>query len=141
VDHLTWNDKYFVGLKVLDDQHLELFANLNRLHQAMTSGLGPSVTGPLISTLMEATRRHFVREEEILAELGYPGLESHHTQHLELIRRAQSYCTRYRCRESPLSPHLLNFLRDWFAHHLQTSDHAYATWCKEHAQGQEVRVP
>ncbi len=68
VDHLAWNDKYSVGLKVLDDQHLELFANLNRLHQAMTSGLDPSVTGPPSLSLIEATRRHFTSEEEILAE-------------------------------------------------------------------------
>ena len=128
--HLAWNDEYLVGINVLDDQHIELFEIVNRLHEAMMSGQEPAVTGPLMATLIAATRRHFETEEKILADLGYPGLESHRELHRELVRRAQSYCVRYRCEEKPLSPHLLNFLRDWLANHIWSCDQEYAVWLK-----------
>ena len=50
---MTWNDRYSVGVGVLDQQHIALFAILNDLYDAMKKGQAQAVTGPLLRKLAE----------------------------------------------------------------------------------------
>ena len=129
--YLAWNNKYLVGMEVLDYQHQQIFAKINEVYDALMRGAAPTATAEKMHQFTIAARDHFATEEAILSAAGYPGLSTHRVLHVELIRRVQAYCSRCKCGENVLSPHLLNFLRDWFAHHLECADHEYAVWLKE----------
>ncbi|MGB8260827.1 MAG: bacteriohemerythrin [Terracidiphilus sp.] len=129
---LNWSEKYSVGVKSLDNQHTALVGTLNELHTAMLKGQAASVTGNLLRKLVEYTRNHFAQEEALMSRAGYPGLETHRTQHHELTKQVGEYVERYERGEITLNLHLLNFLRDWLANHIQKSDKEYGPWLNQH---------
>ncbi len=135
--YLAWNNKYLVGMEVLDYQHQQIFEMVNTVYASLISGAEPGTTADLVQRLMDTTREHFATEEAILSAAGYPGLGAHRALHAELIRRVQSYCSRSKCGENLLSPHLVNFLRDWWVHHLECIDREYALWLQKVVCGEE----
>jgi hemerythrin-like metal-binding protein len=129
---LTWNQKYSVGVRALDDQHTGLFNILNELHAAMMKGQAQTLTGPLLKKLVEYTHKHFTDEEAMMARTNYPGLASHRTEHQDLVKQVEGYVARFERGDITLNLHLLNFLRDWLTNHIQKSDHQYGPWLNEH---------
>jgi len=127
----AWNSKYSVGVKSLDGQHTVLFEILDDLHGAMMKGQAQPMTGPILRKLVEYTRTHFTAEEGMMAAAKYPGLTEHRAMHRDLIRQVEDYSARYERGEITLNLHLLNFLRDWLANHIQKVDHEYGPWLNE----------
>jgi len=128
---LTWNTKYSVGVKALDDQHTILFGLLNDLHSAMMKGEAQRVTGPLLRKLVNYTHTHFTSEEKMMEATEYPGLAAHRAQHRELMNQVQDYSARFERVEVTLSFKLLIFLRDWLTAHIEKDDRQYGPWLNE----------
>jgi hemerythrin-like metal-binding protein len=125
---LTWSSKYSVGVQSMDSQHTVLFGILNDLHAAMMKGQAQNMTGSLLKKLVDYTRNHFSTEESMMAAAGFPGLAQHRAKHHELIKQVGEFSARYQRGESALNLHLLNFLRDWLANHIQQEDQQYGPW-------------
>jgi hemerythrin-like metal-binding protein len=125
---LTWSDKYSVGVKELDGQHMKLVETLNQLHDGMMKGQAKSVTGPLLMKLVDYTRDHFAAEERIFATTRYPQAARHKTEHVELTRQVEEFVGRYDRGEITLNVQLLNFLRDWLTNHILKEDKEYGPW-------------
>ncbi len=128
----TWSEKYFVGVKEMDNQHSVLVGILNELHAAMMEGQAKSVTGPLLNKLLEYTRYHFASEEKILAATKYPLLMQQSIMHQKLTKRVVEFAERYERGEKNLSLDLMSFLRDWLSTHILKEDHQYGPWMNEH---------
>jgi hemerythrin-like metal-binding protein len=129
---MAWNNKFSVGVKMLDEQHSGLFETLNELHGAMLKGQAQSLTGPLLRKLVDYTRRHFAAEEAMLVTTQYPGLAAHRVKHHDLTKQVVEYVTRFEKGEVTLNLQLMNFLRDWLTNHIQKVDKEYAPWLSEH---------
>jgi hemerythrin len=129
---VTWNQKYSVGVRALDDQHTGLFDIMNDLHSAMMKGEAHTQTGPLLKKLVAYTRTHFAEEESLLARTKYPGLAAHRDLHETLVKQVEGYVGRYERGEITLNVHLLNFLRDWLTNHIRKADLQYGPWLNEH---------
>jgi len=129
---MTWNNRYSVGVKMLDDQHTGLFETLNELHGAMMKGQAQSLTGPLLHKLVDYTRRHFAAEEAMMVSTRYPGLAAHRAKHHELTKQVEEFVGRFEKGEITLNLHLMNFLRDWLNNHILKEDKEYGPWMIEH---------
>jgi len=129
---MTWDDKYSVGVKSIDDQHIVLFGFLNDLHDAMLKGEGSKMTGPLLKKLANYTRTHFVEEEKMMAAAKYPRLSEHQAKHRELMKHVATYALRFEHGEATLNLHLMNFLRDWLTTRILKVDHQYGRCLNEH---------
>ncbi|MFZ1087099.1 MAG: bacteriohemerythrin [Terracidiphilus sp.] len=125
---MTWNDRYSVGVKALDEQHKALVDTLNKLHEAMMKGQAKTITGPLLTKLVKYTQEHFAAEEKLMKATGYPGLVQHISKHQALIKQVGEFVGRYERGEITLSTDLLNFLRDWLGTHIQKEDKEYGPW-------------
>lgn len=125
---MTWSDKYSVGVKALDNQHMVLVDTLNKLHDAMKTGQAREVTGPLLKMLAEYTNEHFAAEEKMMASAKYPALAQHIVLHRELIKQVKEFVVRFEKGEIALSVDLLNFLRDWLMTHILKADQEYGPW-------------
>jgi hemerythrin-like metal-binding protein len=130
---MTWNDRYSVGIAVLDQQHIVLFRILNDLYDAMRKGQAQTVTGPLLRKLAEYTRSHFAAEEAMMLSADFPGLVEHRVKHRDLIKQVEAFAARFEKGDAMLSVDLFNFLRDWLTTHIQKEDKEYSPWLTEHA--------
>ena len=129
---LTWSDKYSVGVKSMDTQHIELVSTLNDLHAAMLKGLAQEATGPLLRKLVAYTHNHFSAEESVLASTKYPGLLQHRLKHRDLTRQVEEFVGRFERGEITVNIHLMNFLRDWLTNHILKEDKEYGPWLTQH---------
>jgi len=129
---LTWNDRYSVGVKNLDDQHAVLVETLNELHEAMMKGKAKEITGVMLGKLVDYTRVHFSSEEQMMKAARFPGLAAHRAKHQELTRQVGEFVGRYERGEITLNLQLLNFLRDWLSNHILKEDQEYGPWLNSH---------
>lgn len=128
-----WNDSYSVRVKVVDEQHKHLVGILNNLHDAMTKGCAPGVTGPLLQELVEYTQTHFAAEEGFMEHAAYLGLRLHRVHHRELTKQVEDFVARHKRGEVALNIGLMNFLRDWLKNHIMKEDKEYGPWLNEHS--------
>jgi len=98
---------------------------LNRLYDGMRSGQGKDVVGKVLDDLINYTKFHFAREEELFTRTGYPAVE-HKEQHRLLVKQVDDLRSRFKSGEISISIETLDFLKDWLAIHIQGSDKNYA---------------
>ena len=129
---LTWSDKFSVGVDSIDKQHTILFNTINDLHSAMLKGQSKAVIGDLLHTLLAYTHFHFDSEEAMMEKAKYPSLPTHRLKHRELTKKVEDFIARYEKGDITVSHHLLAFLSDWLATHIQGTDKEYGPFMNEH---------
>jgi len=129
---LVWTEKFSVGIKKIDDQHMVLVETLNQLHAAMMKGQAQTVTGSLLKKLVDYTRDHFSSEEYMMVTANYPGLAAHRVKHRDLTNQVEEFIERFERGEIRMNLELLTFLNDWLTTHIQKEDKEYAPWMIEH---------
>lgn len=82
---LAWRDGLSVHNAEVDRDHKELIARVNDLNAALVAQSGRAEVLRLMQILLDSATRHFEREEALLCERGYPGVERHRQSHVRLI--------------------------------------------------------
>jgi hemerythrin-like metal-binding protein len=118
-----WTPSMSVGLDALDNDHIRLIEILNCLEEASTRKQD-FVT--LLSDLVTRSSEHFVREEAIIKDLGFPQTDVHMAEHRIFQDVLVHISTRYRPLWSPaLMRASVDYLREWLMHHILLQDMAY----------------
>lgn len=120
---LEWSEAYECGHALLDGQHRTLFRDANALLEASQTN-SPDVLARF-DELISHVLGHFVDEERVLAQIGYPHAAAHCAAHATLTRTA------LRLREAMIQSHhrheeLLEFLvGDVVRRHLLVDDRRF----------------
>jgi hemerythrin len=128
----AWDQSYSVRVEQLDDQHKGLFTTINELNEAMRTGHGKDVIGEVVDRLAVYTRTHFLREELLMQQCGYPRLAEHKAQHQALMASVEKYKRDLFEGRNPNTVEVLNFLRTWLTEHIRNSDKAYSDHLNAH---------
>lgn len=127
-----WNAEYSVANAALDAQHQQLFAILNRLHDALTSQSGgdtPQLQQEIMDSLLGYTRTHFAEEEEMMLKAGYPGYDRHCEAHRRLIEQVEQMGERLEKGDASLREDVFSFLfGDWLLDHILHMDSQYVPY-------------
>ncbi len=83
---LQWDRSLSVGVKLIDDQHQELFRKVNGLIEAMMQNQGKAELDRLLSFLGSYVIEHFGAEERLMAKYRYPDAARHKQQHAEFVK-------------------------------------------------------
>ena len=77
-NQLVWNDRYNVGVDVIDKEHKKLFRILNKLFAfGQQETKRPWVCQETVKYFKDHALRHFQDEEEYMVSVGYTGLKTH----------------------------------------------------------------
>ncbi len=121
-----WDPRLATGKPTIDAQHQRLFGMLDELHGAIVDGRDAEMLDGVIDELQRFAAEHFRDEEALMAEVEYPGLDSHHQLHENLERRTDEMAEKYRSGEYTISISLAMFLRDWLSDHIGEHDRLLA---------------
>lgn len=73
-----WNERYNIGVNIIDKEHKKLFRILNKLFEfGQQETKRPWVCQETVKYFKEHAVRHFQDEEEYMASIGYAGLQTH----------------------------------------------------------------
>ena len=129
---LEWNDKYSVGVELIDDQHKIMFATINELIDAIDTTPTKEKLVAIIEQLVNYKKFHFATEEKYFAEFNYEKSDDHIAKHRmfnEKLAEVQS-----KCGDDVilLAFELVDFLEDWLVDHLMTADQEYKACFQAH---------
>ena len=129
---LTWNSTCRVGVRAMDDQHGILIDTINELQAELLRGCSRETLGAQLNQLLKFTSMHFQGEEQLMEQLGFPGLAEHRAEHQRLLTQIRESSHRVqRSGDVPVCT-LLQFLRDWYLEHFEGPDQEYGPWLNEH---------
>lgn len=75
------------GNAIIDNEHRELFAAVNKLMDACSKGQGRTSIEPTMKFLLNYVDKHFAHEEELQRKSSYPGLAAHKQFHITYTRK------------------------------------------------------
>jgi hemerythrin len=132
---IEWTEDLSVGVTEIDNQHKELFRQINMLIEACHQGRGAQAVGEVLSFLDSYARLHFGTEEDYMQKYQFPGMESHRRQHQEFIANLTEVKERF-AQEGP-GVHIVvitnRILAGWLNNHIRRSDKVLGAHIKAHS--------
>lgn len=121
----VWKESFNLGVERIDEQHRCLFEVMNRLYVSMASGEPEAIVVNALNDLRFYASQHFTEEEAALTRVGYPGLETHRSQHDYFSGQLEAFDVR-----KPRAGEALAFLKDWFLKHVLGTDRTTEEWLR-----------
>jgi hemerythrin len=125
---IEWDGTYSIGIKKLDDHHQHLFTLINRAFDSYNRGAGEETVKKLLDELLEYATYHFSVEEIWMAEVAYPKIEEHYSQHKVLVDKVAEMMELYKTVGSGILASTLIFMNSWLTQHILQSDMDYARY-------------
>lgn len=125
MSYVDWNDSMSVGVRAIDQQHRQLLALINELHDAMTQGQGTRVLQQIVDGLIEYTNVHFATEESYLDACNYVDCTAHKKQHRDFVAQVTDFKQGFDEGRLMLTLDVMSFLGEWLVDHIQGSDASY----------------
>ena len=128
---MTWTEKYSTGIMQIDLEHKRLVALVNELYDAMSQGKGDAALGKVLDGLAAYCRTHFLTEERLFQQHGYPDFSEHKGIHDRLTAKVTSMLRDFRVGKGQSTIQTVNFLKDWLNKHILETDQKYAPFLRE----------
>lgn len=127
---IEWEEKYELGIPVIDEQHKELIRLTSKLSELLTDAVqGDDIFDEMVEIIQAVTAYtvyHFKYEEHLFEKLGYDAKESHIEEHNKLIHEIESLDLRAVDEDQvTYGKKILKFLITWVFKHISGSDFLY----------------
>ena len=132
---LNWNQDYVVGNESIDSDHRQLFELINSFHHEYIQNRDRAKIRRLLNELVRYCEDHFRREEQLMAEAAYPGLDAHCQIHAKLFETIFDLQAQLENDSFKMDRETIGFLRHWLTDHVVEHDVAFARFLSKAAAG------
>lgn len=126
--YVQWDDSLSVGIEVIDEDHKKLLGLINNLQTAAHYNTGEAFERQALEELVNYTKFHFQREEDLMQTHGYADLEEHKAQHAAMIAEVGRVLQAYETDRERTIEKLCHYLKQWLLKHIAGTDQAYAPY-------------
>jgi hemerythrin len=127
---VEWDNKYSVGIPLIDQQHKELIRITNVLYEGVLKGdeASRAYFKDAVHGVVDYTKYHFSAEEKIMENIGFPGLTDHKKEHETFVKKLIADVQLFESGKQFISNVFVKFLRDWVLLHIAISDKKYGKY-------------
>jgi len=121
---VQWDNSYSVGVRPIDEQHMELIRLTNNLFNSCMAGQN-KITEVFLTTIhevVEYTLYHFGTEEKLMERINYPHCINHKREHNNFVREVITKVEEFKAGKQRAPLEFVCFLREWVLHHIAVSD-------------------
>jgi len=129
--YISWDEKFSISFKMIDEQHKTLVDLVNNLHVAMAVGKGKQIISKVLQSLVDYTVNHFSTEEKFMIRYNYPWYLAHKAEHRNFIDRVSEFQKGYNDGKLSLSIEVMAFLKDWLVNHILNTDQKLGAFLNE----------
>ena len=132
MDRIGWSSEFETGIKIIDEQHNELFRIMDTFAIAIYGGEGKNKLSQLLIFLDNYIQVHFNTEEKLLALNNYSEYDEHikmHGQFASIFNDYQKDVIQ-RGGDSYLAMRLEKEIRSWWENHILKTDVKYVPQIK-----------
>ena len=124
---IQWEDRFRVGVDIIDIQHITLLSLYNRLQSSINGGECEEALRRTAKDLIDYAKKPLVEEETLLKRYSVTGLEEHLAEHQEFKDYVLGlYVQLTFADEYLLAGEVLEFLEKWLEEHIGQSDKTQA---------------
>ena len=130
---ITFDKTLETGNELIDGQHKELIARVNKLTDSLETGREKNVAIQTLDFLMDYTEFHFQAEEKLQEEKGYPELAAHKEIHKSFVQAVDDLRSMLEEEEGPSDAFVAAVNKnvvDWLKNHIQGCDKKVAEFVK-----------
>lgn len=126
-DFVVWEDRFNVGIGIIDEQHRKLIEFTNQLFEGCRAGQDTANEAfrKILKDVVAYVRIHFTSEEQLMQGLGWDGYAAHKKLHEEFVRRVLEDVANFESGQRFVPNLFVRFLRDWLLEHIAVEDHKY----------------
>ncbi|MDR2069692.1 MAG: bacteriohemerythrin [Spirochaetaceae bacterium] len=127
---VEWDDRYLIGIPLIDDQHKELIRLTNALYESCLQGdeAARESFKIAIQGTVDYVKFHFSAEERVLQNVNYPEFAVHKKQHEEFVKQILEEVKAFEEGKKFVPNVFVRFLRDWILTHIAMADKKYAAY-------------
>lgn len=123
MEQLQWNERFSVGVGLIDNQHKNLFSIINDLIVAMEKKQQQNVIDQILSEILAYTEYHFSSEEKFFSI--HPDYEKHCLLHKKFIAKVMAQVDSCQNGNRDISEETLEFLINWLKDHVLNTDQSF----------------
>jgi len=130
---IVWEDSWSVGIKDIDEDHKKLVLLIQKLFGALITAQGAEYVKTVFFELIDYTRYHFEREEEIYEKYDFNDLERHKQLHQDLIQQVLDISKELLSKgeTEQVSDDFFEFLKRWLVDHILEEDLKFKTFLEQ----------
>jgi hemerythrin len=127
---VVWDDRYSVGIPLIDDQHKKLIELTNGLYDACREGTGAAETHfqEAIRGTVDYVKYHFAAEEKLLENVRYPDFAAHKKEHESFVIKVLEDVKNFEEGKKFVPNVFVRYLKDWILAHIAVEDKKYADY-------------
>ena len=123
--YVKWNNKYCVGISIIDEQHKKLFSFLNKTIDAKEHSDNKEGLMEVLEEMTQYALEHLHTEEAYMREFDYPECRYHSEEHYRFFTKSITYFDRIVNGDYHISNELIEYLKQWLVNHIQVTDRRY----------------
>ncbi len=122
---IEWDDKYCVGISIIDKYHRKFIDTINKAIIAKENSGDPEKVKELLREMTNYALTHFKTEESYMIEFNYPEYQDHKEEHRVFAMKTIAYLDRVINGNYQIACDILEDLKSWLVNHIQGTDQKY----------------
>ena len=123
--YIEWNNKYSVGISIIDEQHKKLFSFLNKTIEAKEHSDNKEELKEVLEEMTEYSLEHFKTEEAYMREFNYSEYQDHSEEHRDFTTEIIAYHDKVIKGDFQIANEIIEYLKWWLVNHIQVTDKKY----------------
>ncbi len=122
---IEWEDKFSVGISIIDDEHKKLIGILNMVIFVKGHNDNPEEIREVLREITNYALTHFATEETYMKKYNFPEYQDHKEEHRGFSVEIISYLDKMIKGNSQIANEIIEYLKWWLVNHIQVSDKKY----------------
>ena len=123
--NIEWDDKYCVGVSIIDEGHKEFIDTINKAIIAKENNDDPEGVKEVLTEMTNHILTHFKAEENYMIKFNYPEYQDHKAEHHDFAIKTIAYLDRMNNGDYQITCDILEDLKSWLVNHIQVTDQKY----------------
>lgn len=119
---VDWSPDLEIGVSEIDQQHRNLVAITNHLHDALLAGQAQQAIEWIIDELTVYVKFHFDAEEKYMKTHGHADTAAHKLEHKEMLKAIRRFRKKFYEGEPRVENEVMSFLSGWLLQHIMGTD-------------------
>ncbi len=122
---IEWDEKYSVGISIIDDEHKKFFGIINKVVHAKEHKEDPNEINEILLAMNNYALMHFKTEESYMEEFNFPEYQSHKEEHNRFSSEIIPYTEKVIGGNYQIASDILEYLKQWLVKHIQVTDRQF----------------
>ena len=132
MSRFIWKEEYSLGIEIIDSQHKELVALLEKTYDNFLNKSPKDELVRLVNELDQFATIHLGTEEKYFDLFNYEGKDLHIKIHNDMRSQIATFNKRVEAEGAKVAMEIIDFLENWLIEHIENIDKKYVQCFKEH---------